>query len=245
MTRPIRWIFFDVGGTIFDDEPVYRHHEELIFSLLNKYGCSVTEREFASAVKAARRHYLPRYVNHLIWIFTEDEKLYDRIGLEFEKKINRMPQGTFRKLVRVIPGVKDLLLELRQRYMLGIIGNQPAAVRRRLEDERLSNLFPVQAISAEMGMRKPDLRFYLAALSMAQCQPDEAVMVGDRLDNDVFPARALGMTSVRLKIGPHRHQPVLSPEYLPHYTCTNVKALSKLLTGDDLVSHGRGAEVMW
>lgn len=245
MTQPIRWLFFDVGGTIFDDEPVYRHYEDLIFDLLNRHGCNVNEREFQSAVKAARRHYLPRYVNHLIWIFTEDEHLYERISVEFEKKVNRIPYPQFRDMVQLIPGMKDMLLELRTKYLLGIIGNQPAAVRRRIEDERLAGLFPVQAISAEMGMRKPDLRFYLAALAMAQCQPDEAVMVGDRLDNDIFPARALGMTTVRLKIGPHRHQPVLSPEYLPHYTCTNVKALGRLLMGSDLVSHAHGAEVMW
>ncbi len=245
LEKPIHWLFFDVGGTIFDEESVYRMHEDLILGLLNKNGCNVGEREFRNAAKDARKHYLPRYVNHLIWIFTEHEKLYESISLEFERTVNKMPYSTFREHVQLIPGVKDLLLELRQHYMLGIIGNQPAAVRKRLEEERLTGLFPVQAISAEMGLRKPDLRFFLAALAMGQCQPNEAVMIGDRLDNDIYPARSLGMTTVRLKIGPHRHQPVLSPEYLPHYTCTSIKGLAKLLTSDELVAHTSGAELMW
>ncbi len=243
--RGIRWLFFDVGGTIFDEEPVYRFHEEIILDLLERNGCGVEERQFQDAAKDARKHYLPRYVNHLIWIFTEDEERYQRISVEFERAVNRTPYPAFRESVQLIPGIKDLLLELRQHYMLGIIGNQPAAVRKRLEEERLTGLFPVQAISAEMGMRKPDLRFFLAALAMAQCQPNESVMVGDRLDNDIYPARALGMTTVRLKIGPHRHQPVLSPEYLPHYTCTSVKSLAKLLTSDELEPQAAGAELMW
>lgn len=245
MARTIKWLFFDVGGTIFDDEPVYRFQEELIFSLLNKYGCEVTEKEFASAVRAARRYYLPRYVNHLAWIFTEDPALYEKIANEFERRINKTPAKKYKSLVAFLPGMKDLLMDLGQRYHLGIIGNQPAIVRQRLEEEGLTELFRVQALSAEMGMRKPDLQFFRGALSMAQCQPIQSAMIGDRLDNDIYPARMLGMTCVRLKCGPHRHQPVLSPEYLPHYTVTSVRALSRLLLSDDFVCKSNGAEMMW
>jgi putative hydrolase of the HAD superfamily len=70
-------------------------------------------------------------------------------------------------------------------------------------------------------------------------------MVGDRLDNDIFPARALGMTTVRLKAGPHRHQPVLSPEYLPDYTVSSTAELAKLLSSDRLVPQPEGAEIVW
>lgn len=245
MPDKIKWLFFDVGGTLFDDEPVYRYQEELVLKLLNKHGCEVGEKEFASARRAARRHYLPRYVNHLMWIFTEEAHLYEKVSLEFEKTINKTSYKKFSELVKPFPAIKDLLLDAAQRYRLGIIGNQPAMVRQRLQDEGLLEMFAVHAISAEMGMRKPDLRFFLGALAMAQCPPDEAVMIGDRLDNDVYPARMLGMTTVRLKTGPHRHQPVLSPEYLPHYTVSNIRALGKLLSGDELKPMSEGGEIVW
>jgi FMN phosphatase YigB (HAD superfamily) len=147
--------------------------------------------------------------------------------------------------VNLLPGIKDLLFELRGRYSMGLIGNQPLVVRRRLEEEGLIELFPIQALSSEMGMRKPDLRFFLSALAMAGCAADEAVMIGDRLDNDIFPARMLGMTTVRLKMGPHRHQPVLSPEFLPHYTVSNPRELAALLTSETLVSRTGGGELVW
>ena len=240
----LTWIFFDVGGTLFDDEPVYHYQEQLIFDLLNKNGCQVTEREFASAVRAARRYYLPSYVTHLIWIFTEEPERFEKIKLEYEKKMNGTSYKKYREMVPLLPGMKDLVMDLSGRYSLGIIGNQPAAVRRRLEEENLIDMFQVHAISAEMGMRKPDLRFFLGALSMAHCEPASAAMIGDRLDNDVFPARMLGMTSIRLKIGPHRHQPVLSPEYLPHYTVTTTRALAKLLLSPQFVSKSNGPELV-
>lgn len=233
MAAQISWIFFDVGGTIFDEEPVYRYQEDIVFELLDKYGCEVTEKEFASAKRAARRYYLPRYVNHLIWIFTEELERYEQICGEYEKRLNKTSYKTFKSLVQPLPGMRDLLMDLSQRYGLGIIGNQPAIVRRRLEDEELIDLFHVHAISSELSMRKPDLRFFQGALAMAQCSPDEAAMVGDRLDNDVYPARSLGLTTVRLKSGPHRHQPVLSPEFLPHYTVKSTHELAKLMMSEE------------
>jgi HAD superfamily hydrolase (TIGR01549 family) len=240
----LTWIFFDVGGTLFDEEPVYKYQEEVILELLNKHGSQVSEREFASAIRSARRHYLPSYVTHLIWIFTEEPELFEKIKREYEKKMNATSYRQYREMVKLLPGMKDLVMDLSGRYNLGIIGNQPAVVRRRLEEENLIDVFQVHAISGEMGMRKPDLRFFLGALSIAQCEPSSSVMVGDRLDNDVFPARMLGMTSVRLKIGPHRHQPVLSPEYLPHYTVTSTRALAKLLLSKDFVSRATGPELV-
>jgi HAD superfamily hydrolase (TIGR01549 family) len=245
MAAELKWLFFDVGGTLFDDEPVYHHQEQAVFELLGKFGCDVTEKEFATAVRSARRHYLPRYIHHLIWIFTEELELFEKVALAYEKKVNKTSYPAYRQLVQLLPGIKDMLLDLSQRYAMGIIGNQPAMVRQRLEEEGIIDLFHVHAISQEMSLFKPDLRFFQSALAMAHCAPDEAAMIGDRLDNDVHPAKALGMTTVRLKIGPHRHQPVLSPEFLPHYTVKSTHALAKLLLSKDFKAQSKGPMSVW
>src|SRR5690606_22150055 len=124
----LTWIFFDVGGTLFDDEPVYHYQEQLIFDLLNKNGCQVTEREFASAVRAARRYYLPSYVTHLIWIFTEEPERFEKIKLEYEKKMNGTSYKKYREMVPLLPGMKDLVMDLSGRSSPGVMGNQTAAV---------------------------------------------------------------------------------------------------------------------
>ena len=36
---------------------------------------------------------------------------------------------------------------------------------------------------------------------MADCRPENAVMVGDRLDNDIRPAKELGMKTIRIRKG--------------------------------------------
>lgn len=45
--------------------------------------------------------------------------------------------------------------------------------------------------SAEEGVAKPDKRIFEIALDKANCEPQAAVMIGDRVDNDIVPAKAL------------------------------------------------------
>jgi FMN phosphatase YigB (HAD superfamily) len=51
-------------------------------------------------------------------------------------------------------------------------------------------------LSYEQGLVKPDPALFEAALAAAQVPARNAVMVGDSLDKDVVPARALGMRAI-------------------------------------------------
>jgi pyrimidine 5'-nucleotidase len=50
--------------------------------------------------------------------------------------------------------------------------------------------------SAEAGLEKPDPAIFQLALRQANCTPPQAVMIGDRLDNDIRPARVLGWKTI-------------------------------------------------
>lgn len=39
---------------------------------------------------------------------------------------------------------------------------------------------------------KPDPKLFTIACAQAGCAPEDAVMIGDRLDNDIAPAKAIG-----------------------------------------------------
>lgn len=46
--------------------------------------------------------------------------------------------------------------------------------------------------SAEEGVAKPDLRIFEIALKRSGCPAEYAVMAGDRIDNDIVPAKKMG-----------------------------------------------------
>lgn len=126
------------------------------------------------------------------------------------------------ELDRPYPEAKEVLDKLYGCYKLGIIANQKAGAELRLEQYGLLRYFDVIAASAEAGLKKPEPRLFKLALSQAGCEPGEAAMIGDRLDNDIFPAKALGFTTVRILQGYGSLQISKSPDFEPDYTVASL-----------------------
>jgi putative hydrolase of the HAD superfamily len=68
-------------------------------------------------------------------------------------------------------------------------------------------MFSAIADSGQMGIYKPDLRIYEAAIAAMKVGARETLMIGDSLDKDCAPARRLGMQTVWL-----RHREAKPPE---------------------------------
>ena len=112
-------------------------------------------------------------------------------------------------------------------YRLGIIANQKPGAKDRLDAWGLGRYFSVIASSAELGVSKPDKEIFWQALSMADCRPENAVMVGDRLDNDIRPAKELGMKTIRIRKGIAVFAKPSCEAEVPDYT---VDSLSEILS---------------
>ncbi len=56
--------------------------------------------------------------------------------------------------------------------------------------------------SAGWGVAKPDPAFFVRVASEVGAAPEHIAYVGDRVDNDVLPARRAGMLAVHLRRGP-------------------------------------------
>ncbi len=86
---------------------------------------------------------------------------------------------------------------------LGLAGNQPAGAERALQALGLPVGFV--AASARWGVEKPAPEFFARVVAAAGVAAEEIAYVGDRLDNDVLPARAAGMYAVLVRRGPWGH----------------------------------------
>jgi HAD superfamily hydrolase (TIGR01549 family) len=93
------------------------------------------------------------------------------------------------------------LQELRSAgYRTGVAGNHFADFAETLRGMNL----PIDFIgsSEEWGVQKPSPEFFARMVEVSGVRPREIAYVGDRVDNDVLPAKAAGMTSVFLRRGP-------------------------------------------
>jgi FMN phosphatase YigB (HAD superfamily) len=123
------------------------------------------------------------------------------------------------------PEAESVLKRLSERYHLGIIANQPLGTKERLYEYGIGQYFSLVLSSAEEGLEKPNRALFLRALSLSGCEAADAVMVGDRPDNDIVPAKALGMKTVRITQGLGGLMPVTSDEMRADMTISSLNEL--------------------
>lgn len=174
MFRQIEWLFFDVGSTLIDES---RANEHRILDAIAGTGLSY-EQVYAQAVQLARQnvaHPLKRLGLPITPWHSEDEIVY--------------------------PQAAKCLALLHEKYRIGIIANQKPGTASRMEQYGLSQYLDLIIASAEEGMEKPDLQIFELALKRANCPPENAAMIGDRLDNDIVPAKRLGLKTIWIRQG--------------------------------------------
>jgi phosphoglycolate phosphatase-like HAD superfamily hydrolase len=116
--------------------------------------------------------------------------------------------GVTRPDIRVAIGQGDLYPDAfecvsaarRAGHTVGIVGNQSAEVEEVLRAAGLEADFI--ASSAAWGVAKPDPEFFARMIAEAKMPAAAILHVGDRLDNDILPARAVGMRTVHIRRGP-------------------------------------------
>ena len=83
---------------------------------------------------------------------------------------------------------------------VGVCGNQPEATEAFLRE--LGVPLDLVGSSERWGVEKPDPAFYARIAAELALPPAAIAHVGDRVDNDVVPARAAGLIAVHLRRGP-------------------------------------------
>lgn len=103
------------------------------------------------------------------------------------------------------PDALPCLERLRARGLrTAAVGNTPASA-----EELLREHVDVVGSSASWGVEKPAQAFFERVAEVVGAPARELAYVGDRVDNDVRPALAAGMTAVHIRRGPwgYLHDP--------------------------------------
>ena len=211
-----RWLFFDLGNTLISEERAWERRIQRLASSLERYGRRRGIEEVRAALREASEEFALRLITRAI------EKLID--DLEYRKLI--LTEARYDKeLESPYEGAEETLRKLSSRYRIGVIANQPAGTEERLRKWGLMSFISICLSSAEVGLEKPDPAIFQLALSQSGCEPEQAVMIGDRLDNDIRPARLLGWKTIRIAQGFARFQSPRDGMDEADITLANLKGL--------------------
>ncbi len=101
------------------------------------------------------------------------------------------------RIVRLVPGTKELLDYLKPKYHLHLITNGFQEVQyTKLRGSGLKSYFETLTVSEEVGVKKPNPEIFHYALRKAHATAGESLMVGDEMAVDIDGARAVGMDTV-------------------------------------------------
>jgi len=192
----IKWIFFDVGSVIFYDLPaMVMTYEKLYYEIRKKY----PGLTFEDLLKEREKIILTNKSGNHHWIIGE-KYLGKDSWLRLRDEIIKELENNYLKYNYPIKGIDNVLETLSSEYNLGLGANQVLACRKALEHFGLSKYFKVYGLSDEVGIYKPDIKFFEFLLKEAKCKGEEAIMVGDRIDFDIAPAKALGFKTIWIKM---------------------------------------------
>ena len=200
----MEWLFFDVGSTLINEEKAYLHRLQDVADAVNEPFEKIYEKAI-SLYKENRKgdlEIMKSYELPILKWHTEDEELY--------------------------PEAVTCLEELSKKYKIGIIANQSLGTADRLEQHGILKYIDLVIASAEEGVSKPDRKIFEIALFRAKCKAENAVMIGDRVDNDIVPAKQLGMKTVWIKQGFGKYWQVRNQDEQADYEVDNLISLLDL-----------------
>jgi FMN phosphatase YigB (HAD superfamily) len=213
----IRWLFFDLSDTLLDEREAIRSRIRDIAAACSDRGHAVSVESLEAALAEAISCFAPGPFPHAVGFILQDSELVSEI-------LRRAGPPTH--LMRPFPEAGPLLRALSERYRLGIIANQTPGTAARLAGYGWERLFTIVLASAEAGVEKPDPAIFRLALEQAACAPEEAVMIGDRPDNDICPAKRLGWRTIRIRQGLHAPQDPRHPAEEPDATVAGLSELA-------------------
>jgi len=207
-TSEIRWIAFDAVGTlIFADPPVHLAYyrigcefgsrrtpaevRERFAVSMQRHG-SVWHESTTGQGEEREREFWRRVVSDVLDDVADADGCFERLFTHFGRPESWM----------CFADVEETLMEAERRgYRLAVASNFDARLHAICDGLPELSRIERRVISSEVGVRKPDSRFFEALRTSCGCRAGELVVVGDDPINDIGGARQAGLRAVPVSRG--------------------------------------------
>jgi HAD superfamily hydrolase (TIGR01509 family) len=196
MPAPLKAIFFDVGNTLLFPD---RHHilaplhQRKLSSSLDHWHAIArkTKREFDNILehdgKADHSFWYLFYSHLLADLEVRDDALRDTLVSATRVSANWCD---------ILPGTRESLLRLGQRYPLAVISNADGKIADVLESCGIADCFRTITDSGLVGYEKPHPAIFETALRDMGVAPEQSLYVGDMYSVDYVGATRAGMQAI-------------------------------------------------
>ncbi|MCI5667400.1 MAG: HAD family hydrolase [Oscillospiraceae bacterium] len=218
----IEWIFLDMGGTFIDETAAWEDRIRRTAAANDipvpvdgtlTYGTNDVARKaerFREEMQCAAADNLPEYPTAM-----------QKFGIRYKEPWSFEHE-------RLYEGTEEVLRRLHERYRLGVIANQPENARQRLLQFGVLQYFDHLTISGEIGYSKPSPTIFRETLRIIGTTAEKCVMAGDKLTNDIAPAKKLGFRTVWVKQEYGGMNRITDQSMAPDFTVESFSALPEI-----------------
>lgn len=204
----IKGIIFDYGGTL---DTGGDHWSQVIRDGWNKAGVASDDALFREAYVYGEKelertmHILPSHnFNDVLLIKLEIELGYLAQTGNFppamvEEKAREIADYCYGFAKEKVTKAKEVLDKLASKYPLVLVSNFYGNLDTVLKDFGIYECFKKVIESAKEGSRKPDTKIFEKAIDALGCKPEEILVIGDSVKNDMVPAKKLGCQTLLLE----------------------------------------------
>lgn len=203
------WIF-DMDNTLAEMKTRIEYaHRKLSEKLLDEYGVyapttmklmmdidyGFSRKGVGSSPSNYDRHNWFKELFRRLGIAADENRIQECVDLYWKAVHER---------VRMMPDADRVLQELKKDHKIAVMTDSDGD--RQLKTERLKRIglegyVDVFITSDDIGTNKPNKEFYSRIFKRLDVKAEECVMVGDKPEVDLKPAKELGMTTIWIKYG--------------------------------------------
>lgn len=203
----IKAIGFDLFNTLITVEPqAFEQAVNVLSRNLLEEGLTVEPEAFRRAHRQAALEHIAetrqdgRETHNRFWISSALQQLGCAVEPD-DPRIARTVEayfGSFIEFCHLIPGTREMLETLSERYPLGLLSNftHPSAAQNILDNLGLRDCFEVVLISGEIGYRKPHASVFRLLVTKLGVAPAELLYIGDDPEPDIDGACKAGLQPV-------------------------------------------------
>jgi len=218
-----RAVLLDVGGVLLDEAEHEQVRAEVTAELLGNLVPGYSVGDYFAAIDEAVRAFAPAAYKYVFWKHLRPDRerfdaLYARATALYRE---RMPP------FKLMDGIAGEVRALSADFRLGIAGQYRSDILDTLDASGIRDCFASLLTQEHFAITKPDPRYLEQIARAMDADPAACIMVGDRIDKDVIPARQLGMKTVRIRVGLHRNQQPRTPDEIPDAELDGVIGLAE------------------
>lgn len=216
-------VLLDAGGVIVDESEHEKVRAEVIVEILSaiipEYSISAYWVDIEKAIKS----FCPNTYQYVFWKHLKDDRyLFNKLyGLHLDKWQQRKPP------LKLSSGLESEVKTICRNFKIGIAGQYGKEILKLLKKESVLDYFAYRLTQDDFRITKPDPRYFERIVQAFGVIPQQCIMVGDRIDNDVIPAKQLGMKTILIRMGLHRNQQPRIPFEIPDAELDEVAGLAE------------------